>query len=636
VPFGYHGRILHCDLTRRILTVEEPDAGFYRKYLGGSAIGNYYLLRMLEPGVDPLSPKNLLVLSTSVMTGTPLAGQSRFDAAAKSPLTGGVGSSQAGGFWPAQFKFTGFDAVVIQGAASSPVYLWIHQGQAELKSADHLWGLVTGDVQRAIREEQGDSKIEVLQCGPAGEQGVLFSAMINDCTRANGRNGLGAVMGSKNLKAVAVRGKNLPEIADRETLKELAKYGAEHVPQGLQLYGTGEGVDWQQLAGGLPTRNYQSGVFEGAKDIAGTTMAETILKDRSTCYACPIRCKRVVEVKDPEFKVDPIYGGPEYEALAAFGSYCGVDDLKAVARANQLCNMYGMDTISCGATIAWAMECFEKGLIGLEETDGLELEFGNTRSMLTAVERIARREGDFFHLLGEGSARAAAKIGRGAEEFLTTVKKQEAPAHMPRVKRSLALIYAVNPNGADHQSHEHDPAYSEGDGWEIWKDRMELLGLTSPQPIQDLGKEKVRYSLRTQWVYSLLDSLVLCQFVFGPAWQIYGPQQIIQAVRAVTGWEVSLEELLQVGERRLNMMQAINAREGIGRQDPPLPPRFFEPLPDGPSQGLTIDRTELLEAIETYYQMAGWELENAQPTRSKLSELDLDWVADLLEQAGQN
>ena len=636
MPFGYHGRILHCDLTRRVLTVEEPDAGFYRKYLGGSAIGNYYLLRMLEPGVDPLSPKNLLVLSTSVMTGTPLAGQSRFDAAAKSPLTGGVGSSQAGGFWPAQFKFTGFDAVVIQGAASSPVYLWIHQGQAELKSADHLWGLVTGDVQRAIREEQGDSKIEVLQCGPAGEQGVLFSAMINDCTRANGRNGLGAVMGSKNLKAVAVRGKNLPEIADRETLKELAKYGAEHVPQGLQLYGTGEGVDWQQLAGGLPTRNYQSGVFEGAKDIAGTTMAETILKDRSTCYACPIRCKRVVEVKDPEFMVDPIYGGPEYEALAAFGSYCGVDDLKAVARANQLCNMYGMDTISCGATIAWAMECFEKGLIGLEETDGLELEFGNTRSMLTAVERIARREGDFFHLLGEGSARAAAKIGRGAEEFLTTVKKQEAPAHMPRVKRSLALIYAVNPNGADHQSHEHDPAYSEGDGWEIWKDRMELLGLTSPQPIQDLGKEKVRYSLRTQWVYSLLDSLVLCQFVFGPAWQIYGPQQIIQAVRAVTGWEVSLEELLQVGERRLNMMQAINAREGIGRQDPPLPPRFFEPLPDGPSQGLTIDRTELLEAIETYYQMAGWELENAQPTRSKLSELDLDWVADLLEQAGQN
>jgi aldehyde:ferredoxin oxidoreductase len=280
------------------------------------------------------------------------------------------------------------------------------------------------------------------------------------------------------------------------------------------------------------------------------------------------------------------------------------------------------------------MECFEKGLISLDETDGLALEFGNAWSMLAAVERIARREGDFFRLLGEGSARAAKKIGRGSEEFLTTAKNQEAPAHMPRVKRSLALIYAVNPNGADHQSHEHDPAYSEGDGWEAWKDRMALLGLNSPQPILDLGQEKVRYALRTQWVYSLLDSLVLCQFVFGPAWQVFGPQQIVEAVRAVTGWDVSIEELLQVGERRVNMMQAINAREGIGRQDPPLPPRFFEPLPDGPSQGLAVDRAELGMAIDMYYQMAGWEQESACPTRSKLEELDLDWVADLLELPG--
>ena len=632
MPFGYHGRILHCDLTSRVLTVEEPDDRFYRRYLGGSALGSYYLLRELEPGVDPLGPENLLVLSTSVLTGTPIAGQSRFDAASISPLTGGAGSAQAGGWWPAQFKFTGFDAIVIRGAASSPVYLWIHQGEAELRSADHLWGLVTGDVQKAIREEHGDSKIEVLQCGPAGEKGVLFSAMINDCSRANGRNGLGAVMGSKNLKAVAVRGKNMPEIADRETLKGLAKYGAEHVPQGLHQHGTGQGVGWQQAAGGLPTRNYQSGVFAGSEAIAGTTMTDTILKDRATCYACPIRCKRVVEVRDPEIEVDPTYGGPEYEALASFGSYCGVDDLKAVARANQLCNMYGMDTISCGATVAWAMECFEKGLIGLEETDGLELEFGNGRSMLAAIERIAEREGDFFRLLGEGSARAAQKIGRGSEEFLTTIKNQEAPAHMPRVKRSLALIYALNPNGADHQSHEHDPAYSEGDGWEVWKDRMGMLGLENPQPVLDLGEEKVRYALRTQWVYSLLDSLALCHFVFGPAWQVFGPQEMLDVVRAVTGWEVSFEELLQVGERRVNMMQAINIREGVGLQDPPLPPRFFEPLPDGPSQGLAVDQEQLLEAIDTYYQMAGWERKSGSPTRSKLEELDLGWIADLLEQ----
>lgn len=632
MPYGYHGKILHCDLTSRVLTVEEPETGFYRKYLGGSALGNYYLLRELEPGIDPLGPKNVLVLSTSVLTGVPLAGQSRFDAAAKSPLTGGVGSSQAGGYWPAQLKFSGFDAVVINGAASSPVYLLIKDGEAEIRSADHLWGLVTGDVQEKIRADHNDPKIEVLQCGPAGENRVLFSALINACSRANGRTGLGAVMGSKYLKAVAVRGKQTPEIADRTALRRLAKWGAEHIPEGLQTHGTAQGVDWQQLAGGFPTRNFQSGVFEGAESISGPTMTDTILKDRATCFACPIRCKRVVEVDDPDIQIDPLYGGPEYEALAAFGSYCGVDDLKAVARANQLCNMYGMDTISCGGTIAWAMECFEKGLIDAEMTGGVELRFGDEGAMLTAVENIARREGDFFRLLGEGSARAARAVGNGSEAFLTTVKNQEIPAHMPRVKPTMGLIYAVNPYGADHQSHEHDPAYSEDDGYTVWKDRMELLGLTSPQPIQDLGDEKVRYTLRTQWVYSLLDSLVLCQFVFGPAWQVYGPQQIVEAVRAVTGWDISIDELLQVGERRVNMMQAVNAREGIGQQDPPLPPRLFEPLSDGPSRGLTLDRAELQEAINTYYEMAGWDLDKAQPTRSKLEELKLDWVADLLEE----
>ena len=631
MPFGYHGKILHCDLTNRILSVEEPEAAFYRKYLGGSALGNYYLLRDLEPGIDPLGPKNILVLSTSVLTGVPLAGQSRFDAAAKSPLTGGVGSSQAGGWWPAQLKFSGFDAVVIKGAASSPVYLWVQDGEAELRSADHLWGLVTGEVQEIIRADHNDPKIEVLQCGPAGEQGVLFSALINACSRANGRNGLGAVMGSKNLKAVAVRGKQTPDVADRTALKSLAKWGADHIPKGLQDHGTGQGVDWQQSSGGFPTRNFQSGVFEGAESISGPTMTKTILKDRATCFACPIRCKRVVEVDDPGLQVDPLYGGPEYEALAAFGSYCGVDDLKAVARANQLCNMYGMDTISCGGTIAWAMECFENGLIDTKLTEGVELRFGNAQAMLTAVEKIARREGDFFRLLGDGSARAAREIGRGSEVYLATVRNQEIPAHMPRVKPTMGLIYAVNPFGADHQSHEHDPAYSEDDGYTVWRDRMELLGLTAPQPIHDLGEEKVRFALHTQWVYSLLDSLVLCQFVFGPAWQVYGPQQIVDAVRAVTGWDINLEELLRVGERRVNMMQAVNAREGLGQKDLPLPHRFFEPLPDGPSQGLALDQAELQKAIAAYYRMAGWELENAHPTRSKLEELELDWVADLLE-----
>jgi aldehyde:ferredoxin oxidoreductase len=268
-------------------------------------------------------------------------------------------------------------------------------------------------------------------------------------------------------------------------------------------------------------------------------------------------------------------------------------------------------------------------------TGGVELKFGDAQAMLTAVEKIARREGEFFTLLGEGSARAAEKIGKGSEKYLTTVKKQEMPADMPRVKPTMALIYAVNPYGADHQAHEHDPAYSEDDGYPAWTERMELLGLNSPQPILDLGEEKVRFTLVTQWMYSLLDSLVLCHFVFGPAWQVYGPGQIVEVVQAVTGWDISLEELLEVGERRVNMMQAVNAREGIDQLEPPLPPRFFEPLPDGPSQGLTLDKAKLQEAIAAYYQMAGWDLENARPSRSKLETLKLGWVADLLEGSGE-
>lgn len=627
MPHGYHGQIMHVDLTSKEVSFEKPEEGFYRKYMGGSALGMYYLLKHHQIGIDPLDAGNPLILSTSVMTGTAIEGQSRFDAASKSPLTGTAGSSQAGGFWPAQFKFTGFDAIVIQGKSEEPVYLWIHDGEVEFRSAEHLWGCTTGEVQGTIRRQLGDQKIEVLQCGLAGEKGVRFAALINDCTRANGRNGMGAVMGSKNLKAVAVRGKKTPSVSDQAALQKLAKWGVEHIPEGLRKYGTSEAVLWQQDAGGLPTRNYQSGIFEGAERISGNAMFDTILKERATCYRCPIGCKRVVEVNDEPYKVNPTYGGPEYETISTFGSYCGVDDLKAIALANELCNKYGMDTISCGATVAWAMECFERGLISLEDTDGIELRFGNADAMLRMVEKIASREG-FGKLLGEGSARAAEQIGRGTDRYLITFKKQEAPAHMPRVKRSLALIYAVNPFGADHQSHEHDPAYSVDGGYEVWKDRMSQLGLNDPQPVLSLGQEKVRFALYTQWLYSALDCLTLCQFIYGPAWQVYGPDQIVSALNAVTGWDVSLSELLRLGERRVNMMAAFNAREGIGRESAVLPPRFFDALPDGPSKGLAVNRDEFEKALDIYYALAGWDSESGTPSREKLEELELSWVAD--------
>jgi aldehyde:ferredoxin oxidoreductase len=624
MPNGYSGRILHVDLTSGRLTVEEPPESFYRKYLGGQGLGMYYILRGLGRGADPLGPENVLALTLSVVTGAPVSGQSRVMANAKSPLTGTIGDAQGGGFWPAEAKAAGFDAFIFTGRAEKPTYLWVHDGVAELRDASHLWGLVTGEAEAAIRQELGDAKVQVLQVGPAGENLVRYACLINMSSRANGRTGMGAVMGSKNLKAVAVRGMQQPRIADPEALAELARWGANNLEAsdvyGLGLFGTAEVLAPQQHDGGLPTRNWASGVFEGYQALDGTTMSETILKGRDTCYACVVRCKRVVKVTQGPFPVDPHYGGPEYETLASFGSYCGVSSLAAVSRANQLCNMYGLDTISTGATIAWAMDCYEQGIIGSSDTGGVELRFGNAAAMVEMTEMIAKRQG-FGDLLAEGMVQAAAQIGPAAEALVTTVKANPLPAHMPQVKRSLALIYAVNPYGADHMAHEHDPSY------EAYPDRMAELGLSDPQPDRILNSEKVRFAVYTQRYYSLLNTIGLCQFVWGPAWQLYGPSQLVAMVRAVTGWNVSLWELMKAGERSLNMMRAFHAREGFTSADDRLPPKLFQPLAGGPTDDVAVGEEEMSAAIPLYYAMSGWDAEGI-PTRAKLDELGIGWLAD--------
>jgi aldehyde:ferredoxin oxidoreductase len=628
MPNGYHGRILHLYLDELKLEVETPSESFYHTYIGGSAIGTYYLLQNTPAHADPLGPENTLTLALSVLTGAPISGQSRMTAVAKSPQSGAIGDSQCGGFFPAEMKFAGFDAFVIHGKAKEPVYLWVQDGKAELRPAGHLWGKTTAQVDAMIKEEIGDPKAQVLQTGIAGENGVRYAALINMANRANGRTGMGAVMGSKKLKAIVVRGKQRPPIADGKGLNQLARLGAKAFPDsdvyGLGLLGTAEVLAYQNTQGGLPTRNWVSGTFEGWKALDGKTMAQTILKERDTCYACSVRCKRVVEVTEGPYKVDPVYGGPEYETLATLGSYCGIDNLEAVAYANQLCNSYGLDTICTGATIAWAMDCFEQGLLSLADTDGLELRFGNADAMLQAVEKIAHRQG-FGDLLAEGSALAAKSFGNQAEDLVVAVKNQELPAHMPQVKRSLGLIYAVNPFGADHQSSEHDPSY------EDYPERMAEIGLNDPQPPDVLNEAKVRYALITQYLYSALDTFNVCQFVFGPAWHLYSASQLAQAVRLITGWEVTVEDLLLVGERRLNLMRAFNAREGFGREDDRLPKKIYRPLQGGKSDGVHMTEEELETAKDLYYKMAGWEVSTGIPTRKKLEELELGWVADLLD-----
>jgi aldehyde:ferredoxin oxidoreductase len=625
------GKILHVDLPTRSIEIEEPPESFFRKYLGGSAMGLHYILRDMPAGTAPYDPANVLTFMLSLTTGTPIAGQSRVCVNARSPLVDGIGDSQAGGFWPAELRFSGFVGLVIRGRADEPVYLWIHDGQAELRPAGHLWGRTTADVDDAIRAELGDPKVQVNQIGPAGEKLVRLAAIINMASRASGRTGMGAVMGSKNLKAIAVRGTSRAlDIADPAAFKEIAKYGVANVRvnadvAGLQDHGTASVLEPQHASGTLPTFNYNAAQFDQFDAISGETMTATILVARETCYSCAVKCKRAVETEWEGRPVERRHGGPEYETLATFGSYCGVADLPAIALANKICNEHGLDTIGTGATVAWTMECFANGDITEEEL-GFAAPWGSAAAMVRLTEMIATREG-FGEILANGSRKAADILERG-HDYLVTVKGAEAPAHMPQYKRSLGVIYAVNPFGADHQSSEHDGMIEEG-AWEVSLERMAMLGFDHALEPDSLGTDKVRFALKTQYFYSFLDTASLCQFVWGPGWELFGPKETVDLVRAVTGWDdFDLDELMEIGERRLNMLRLFNAREGLGRAEDKLPAKFFRPLVGtGPTAGVALDHAVMEHALDEYFEMAGWDVTTGNPTPETAARLGLDWVA---------
>lgn len=648
MPYGYNGKILHVNLTKRVWEADEPGEAFYRKYGGGSALGMYHILRDMPAHVDAFSPENILTFALSVLTGAPVSGQSRMMANAKSPLTDAIGDSQCGGYFPAEMKFAGYDAIIFRGRAPHPMYLYIRDGHVELRDALHLWGKTTYETEEILKQELGDRNIEVAQCGPAGEKLVRYAAIINMSSRANGRTGLGAVMGSKNLKAVVVRGtqgaKSI-QWANPKAINELTKLGPKILPDNpdmasLAKYGTANVVSYQNTIGSFPTYNYDSGDFHGWEKISGETLYDTQLKGaatgqqntfgRDSCYSCSVRCKRVVEAEWNNKKIEPHFGGAEYETLSTFGSYCGVDDLGAVSLASAMCNEYGVDTISAGATVAFAMNCFEQEILSGQDTGGIELRYGNAEAMIQVLQDTLTRATPLGDMLAEGSARAAQKIGKGAEDLVVTTKKQELPAHMPQAKRSLALIYAVNPFGADHQSSEHDPMYEEGNTSDLYMERLNQLGLYDPQPQRSLTDEKVRFALKTQQFYSGLDTFGLCQFVFGPAWTLYGPSHTVDLIKAATGWNYSLYEYMQAGERRLNMLRAFNAREGINREADVLPKKLFKALRGGATDGVKLDEQEIERAKDTYYEMSGWDIKTGIPQRAKLLELGLGWVAELI------
>lgn len=625
MPFGYNGRIAKIDLSERSVKVEDPEESVYKKYLGGGGLGVYYLFRDLPRGVDPLGPCNELILATSVITGIPVAGMSRFSMVAKSPLTGGLASSEAGGFFGSELKAAGYDALIIRGMSEAPIYILVRDGKIEFRDASAIWGKPTKEAQDQIRKYCGDTLLRVALIGPAGENLVRYASVLHDLKYAHGRGGLGAVMGSKKLKAIAVRGHRKPDLKSPEKVQEIAKWMADHwreFPGAVtrSTYGTADSVMPLDVSGILPTRNFQGGSFPGAENLSGETMKSMILSATDGCYACPLRCKRVVSAPKP-YETDPAYGGPEYETIAAFGSLCEIADLAAVSKANELCNAYSLDTISTGCAVAFAMECYENGILTKEDTGGLELRFGNAEAMLQLVEMIAYRRG-IGDLLGEGVKRAAQKIGKGSERFALHVKGKELPMHDPRGKTGLALAYAVSPIGADHLQHAHDPVFVNPSRW------VEALDITEGVSVDSLGPEKVRLFVYAQLWWSLLDCLGACKFIFIPHNAgVLTPNQLVELVNASTGWETSLWSLMKASERALTLARCFNIREGFTAADDRLPDRLHEELLFGQRKGSKIDRQQFNAALHLYYEMMGWNRNSGIPTPAKLHELDLEWAA---------
>ncbi len=620
---SYCGKILKVNLTTAEIAVEEKQEDFYRLYYGGHGVGLYYLLTEANEIADPLGPENMLIFAAGLLTGLRAPAVPRYIVLGKSPLTNALGKSEAGGWWGPELKKAGFDAVVISGASPKPVYLIIRDGAAEIRDAVHLWGLETGPAQDKIRAELNDDRIQVAQIGPAGENRVLYANIVNNLAHFNGRNGLGAVMGSKNLKAVAVRGSGKVKAVNEKLIKEAFRWAAENVKEHplssmLHKHGTPAGIKTENAQGGLPTNNFALGVFEGADELA----SEQYSLSPKGCYACPVVCKRVIEVNEAGTTVDKKYGGPEYETLVAIGSNCGVSDLKIVAKANELCNRYTLDTISLGMTISFAMKCFEEGIIGLTETDGLDLHFGNEKVIIPLIEKIVRRDG-FGDILARGSRQAAEHFGPKSVKYLVETKGQEAPMHDPRVKSGLGLQYALAVNGADHWFAQHDPFFATADGFGL----KELAALGITEPIDPLASNvsKARMIFITSLLNSSYDLLGICMFGYVVR-SLIPLDKTLKMVEAATGWVTNWGELMKAGERALVMAREFNRRQGLTAADDKLPAFFYKALQKGPFGGKdTLKQDQFAEMISAYYSMAGWTRDGGV-AKEKLEMLGLGWL----------
>jgi aldehyde:ferredoxin oxidoreductase len=604
---GYNATVLRVNLTENKISTEQLSYDFCRKYIGGAGFVAYYLWKEVKPGCDPLGPDNKLVFALGPVTGNTLPGASRYCVGCKSPLQGAIAKAESGGYWMAELKRAGYDVIIIEGKSPKPVYLWVKDGHAEIRDAGNVWGQEVKVTQDTIRKELEDDKIQLAMIGQGGENLVRYACIMTGCHDAAARGGMGAVMGSKNLKAIAVKGSNLPKVMDDVKITELRK--AMSAPNPMSATGTGSpGIASMEQSGNLPVRNFREGVFPGIKDLTTGPMKEQgILTRMEGCFACPVRCKKVVEFTEP-YVHDGEYGGPEYETMASLGSDIGVNDLRALCKANERCNAYSLDTISVGSTIAFAMECYEKGLITKNDTGGLDLTWGNAEAAIKAIELIARREG-FGSLMAEGTARMAQKIGKGSEAFAMHTKGLEPGMHEPRLNKALAIGYLVNPHGADHSA-------SFGGGTSpMGLDAMHSLGIFRAAE-DDYSPYRMSIYKMTHCLGIIKDSMLMCSFV--PC----STDRQVELLKAVTGWNTGAVELLRAGQRILTVMRLFNIAQGFTAADDILPERYYQPKTNGALSKTARTKQEMDDARKYYYYYMGWD-EKGIPRPETLAELQI-------------
>jgi aldehyde:ferredoxin oxidoreductase len=609
---GYMGKLLRVNLSQKTIVEEPLDFNIARDYIGGAGLATRIIFEEVPADTDPLSPQNKLLFMTGPMTGTLFPTTARYEVCTKSPLTGIWLDASSSGRWGNFFKRTGYDGIIIEGASDKPVYLWITDDHAEIRDASAIWGQDTTTTQDSIKRDVGETRASVACIGPAGEKQVLLACIVNDEGRAAGRGGAGAVMGSKNLKAIAVNGTKRVGWPGDEAYRKASKafttgLAASIIASMLGKDGTAGGMDSGWVTGDVPVKNWRQGIWkEGSIKLGGFRMAQTILKGQDACLGCPIRCARHIVIDQGPFKMDG--PGPEYETLAMLGTLLMNDNLESVCWANDLCNRYGIDTISTGGAIGFAMEAYEKGLITKADTGGLDLSWGNVDAILEMVKLIGERRG-LGELLGQGTKRAAEKIGNGAEAFAVHVKGMEVPAHDPRAFFSMAPNYATSPRGACHL--HGNPLIFELGG--IMPDG----GITYKQGRFDHDGKGLAAKTAQDFA-SVANSMIVCSM----AAMTMQPSIIAGFLTMACGTNYTSKDVLKAGERMVNLQRLFNLRCGITGADDKLPKRLLEPTTEGGQKGRVPD---VAYQLKEYYRVRGWTPEGI-PTAEKIKELGLEFA----------